>query len=441
MNWRAIFVLAMCAGQAAASIPAGELAMDIPPELREWYRNPDGSCVQCSLGMCGLDQNVPAAATLLWDTEYGPRERGGSYPERVARYCDRRGIRAFNVTGATTWEWMQWAAMTGRACAIGAGSAHFQTLAGYNPESQKWYVCNNNSPERIDEYSNDGFRRLHLASGPWIVALDGPPHPARPKYIQWWATSEQEQQRPKEGGWGQGAEVDRDAIMRLGSLVQPVGGGARADDIDAFMDLAGGPPPDDSDKFFISVITMKGCTPCAKLKADWAKDEWLRAFAKPDDPSKSWAHFNVYDKDDASQSFRWKEIDLGGFPTVLVQPPRSGKYGPAATVVFQQTGYSGDPHKLATSLSAALRRYVATLPKKDGAGQRDVKPPWKPTPKVDPPVVPAPPDPKPGPEIPVIPPEVKPGPAMPAKPDNVPPLVVIVICVVGIFYLLNKKAS
>ena len=170
----------------AVEPPDPRLAVDLPVEFRKWYRNPDGSCVQCSIGMCGVDQNVPAAATLLWDTEYGPRERGGSGPSRVARYCSERGIRAYNVTGSSTFEWMKWAARNGRGAAIGAGSAHFQTLVGYDPADGKWYVCNNNSPAKIDEYDEAGFRRLHLASGQWVVVLDYPPHPVRPQYVKWW---------------------------------------------------------------------------------------------------------------------------------------------------------------------------------------------------------------------------------------------------------------
>jgi len=161
-------------------------AMDVPSEIRQWFRNPDGSCVQCSIGMCGVDQNIPAAATLLWDTQYGKKERGGSYPSRVAKYCRARGIKAYNVTGKSTWEWMRWAVDTGRGGAIGAGSAHFQTLVGYDAESSEWLVCNNNSPKRIDRYSEKAFRRLHLASGQWVVILDAPPHPAIPEYSVWW---------------------------------------------------------------------------------------------------------------------------------------------------------------------------------------------------------------------------------------------------------------
>lgn len=171
---------------AAIECPDPKLALDLPAAVRQWYRNPDGSCVQCSIGMCGVDQNVPAAATLLWDTEYGPRERGGSGPSRVTSYAQRRGIRVWNITGSSTFEWMKWAARNGRGAAIGAGSMHFQTLVGYDPPSGTWFVCNNNSPKRIDEYTEAEFRRLHLASGQWVVVLDYAPHPARPRYVRWW---------------------------------------------------------------------------------------------------------------------------------------------------------------------------------------------------------------------------------------------------------------
>jgi len=166
-----------------------ELAVELPAEIRKWFLNPPdygGSCVQCSVGMCGVDQNVPAAATLLWDTEYGRAERGGSGPSRVAAYCERRGILAYNITGKSTFDWMRWATATGRGAAIGAGTNHFQTLMGYDASQGKWYVCNNNSPQRIDVYDEAAFRRLHLASGQWVVILDYPPHPARPRYVRWW---------------------------------------------------------------------------------------------------------------------------------------------------------------------------------------------------------------------------------------------------------------
>jgi len=184
----ALSVLALAAEPPDARdvVDVERQVVDVPPEIRHWFHNTDGSCVQCSIGMCGVDQNVPEAATLLWDTEYGRAERGGSYPSRVAKYCRERGIRVYNVTGKTTWDWMRWAMETGRGAAIGAGRAHFQTLVGYDADSGTWYVCNNNSPRKIDSYSEQDFRRLHLASGQWVVILDYPPHPARPVYRKWW---------------------------------------------------------------------------------------------------------------------------------------------------------------------------------------------------------------------------------------------------------------
>jgi hypothetical protein len=163
-------------------------ALDIPSDHRKWFLNftNPGSCVQCSIGMCGVDQNVPEASTLLWDTDYGKKEWHGSYPGRVENYAAKRGMRIYNVTGTTTWEWMKWSCETGRGCAIGAGGFHFQTLVGYNRATNEWRVCNNNSPEKITTYSDDAFRRLHLASGQWVVILDYPPHPAIPKYRTWW---------------------------------------------------------------------------------------------------------------------------------------------------------------------------------------------------------------------------------------------------------------
>lgn len=181
--------------QAQETFPATSFHMEVPKEYRGWFRNPDGSCVQCSISLCGLWNNVPAATTLLWDTEYGSKVRGGSYPGRVAEYAKRRGIPIYNVTGRDTWEWMDWACKTGRFAAIGAGGSHFQCLYGWDPPSDTYYVNNNNSTARIDTYSDAAFRRLHLASGQWCVILDVPPGPPVPVYAKWWAEASREASR------------------------------------------------------------------------------------------------------------------------------------------------------------------------------------------------------------------------------------------------------
>lgn len=170
-----------------ASACAGQV-MDLPADVRAIYRNPDGSCVQCSNGMVGWWHRDLNQASLLFDTPYGRAERGGSDPSRVAEYCNRRGIKAYNITGeALTFPAMRMACKTNRFCAIGAGGRHFQTLYGYVPGDPKpWKVCNNNSTSRIDEYTEAGFRQLHLASGPWIVVHDGPAPASPPRPTNWW---------------------------------------------------------------------------------------------------------------------------------------------------------------------------------------------------------------------------------------------------------------
>ena len=174
------------ASNAFAAEPAQMMALDL--SIRSKYANPDGSCVQCSLGMVGCHCNDLNAAYLLWDSEFGPAERGGSIPSRVESYCDRRGIKAWSVTGRTpddTWPWLIWAAKTGRFAAFGCGQAHFQTLYGYDPQTKEWFVCNNNSTNRIDKYSDSQLRQLHAACGPWVVILEKPSSPP-PEIVCWW---------------------------------------------------------------------------------------------------------------------------------------------------------------------------------------------------------------------------------------------------------------
>lgn len=180
-----LFGIVLCGNSAGF----GQDQMEFPVECRQWFRNPDGSCVQCSIGMVGVWENCPVATSLLFDTQYGPAIRGGSGPSRVDAYCEARQIPAYNVTGSNTWEWMRNACESGKMAAIGAGRVHFQTLVWFDPtpgESKPWRVCNNNSPSRIDSYSEAGFRQLHLSSGQWVVILKTPPPPMKPRFVKWW---------------------------------------------------------------------------------------------------------------------------------------------------------------------------------------------------------------------------------------------------------------
>ena len=163
-------------------------ALQVPDDIRALHRNVvshrgSGSCVQASGGMCGVKQNIEVVKLLLWDTpDYGPAVRGGSDPQRVAQYCRERGIRIYNITGKGSIEWMKYASRNGLWCAIGAGANHFQTLCYHDPTTNEWHVCNNNEPRVIRKYDDASFRRLHYASGPWVVIFDYPPDPPNPFY-------------------------------------------------------------------------------------------------------------------------------------------------------------------------------------------------------------------------------------------------------------------
>lgn len=197
-------------------------------------------------------------------------------------------------------------------------------------------------------------------------------------------------------------EVEKHEVIRRGNHVQYIDG-YRAEADDAFEHVMG-PPADDNHKWFITVITTKGCSPCARLKSDLASDPYLKALVNVADPKLSWSHFNSYLYEDKSQQFRWEKIKLAGFPTILVQPPLNKKYGDPATVVFQTTGYDGNGQKLATKITAAIKAYLgkrSAVVRYRPAGHRQqvpapdeetigVDPPWTPAPKVEPPVVPTP---------------------------------------------------
>lgn len=196
-------------------------------------------------------------------------------------------------------------------------------------------------------------------------------------------------------------EVDQAAVLRLGDFVQHVTNvGQRIED--PFVE-AMGPPPSDADKWFISILTTKGCIPCEQLKSDWQTSPWLMALANPRDAKQSWAHYNVYEAGDDSQKFRFEDIKIAGYPTILVQPPRSGRFGDPKIVVFQGT-YEGKPEELAREIISAIRQYVERHPAAPVTGRR---------PASEPPFVP------PAPEDPLAPP---PAPFLPETWPTIPPL-------------------
>ena len=184
-------------------------------------------------------------------------------------------------------------------------------------------------------------------------------------------------------------EVNRAEVQRLGDTVQHIDGKYQGNAVDAFIE-AMQPPESDADKWFISVISTQGCAACAELKQAWRENPWLLALADPEDPQASWAHYTEYDEADKSQAWRFENLQFDAFPTIVVQPPRSGRYGDAGTVVFQNT-YKGNPRELAGQIVASVKQYVGKIAPQvqivstapAAAYGQNCTPPWNPTPDTD----------------------------------------------------------
>ncbi len=195
-------------------------------------------------------------------------------------------------------------------------------------------------------------------------------------------------------------DVAQQEILRRGDFVERIDG-YRNDVTDVIADALR-PPADDSYKWFVSVITTRNCRYCEALKRDFSTSPHLRPYVDAEDHKQSWAHFNVFSINDETQKWRWEGIRLGGYPTLLIQPPRDGRYGEPKTVVLQKTGYDGDPQKLAGEIRNAIVRYVASYkrqPHREGIGQQGeptdqkeqrYEPPFSPPPRVEPSPFPAP---------------------------------------------------
>ncbi len=133
-------------------------------------------------------------------------------------------------------------------------------------------------------------------------------------------------------------EVDAAEAKRRGDMVVVAGEGPRAAEEDAIR-AANAPPPDDNHMWFITLFVKRGDAASERVRVDFQRTPELMAYVAAPEASKAWAHFNVYDVDDATQAHRVKQYALRGTPTIVIQPPRNGMWGDAAVVVDQVEGY------------------------------------------------------------------------------------------------------
>ncbi len=170
----------------------------------------------------------------------------------------------------------------------------------------------------------------------------------------------------------QSSEVDTAEVLRRGDRVTRSGVGPMGT-VEQLIGEATAPPPDDSHKWFITVIVDESKDSQAMLY-DLKHSPHLRAWANIDEPKESWSHVNVYEKSDEKQNYRWKSLVITAYPVMLIQPPAklrdeskkdSWIFGKPDSVVWQWDGYQGsNPHRAtlrADAINKAISVYVAKL--------------------------------------------------------------------------------
>lgn len=151
--------------------------------------------------------------------------------------------------------------------------------------------------------------------------------------------------------------IAQDEIARRGTMVEHVTGITDEDPArEAFL-AAVAPPPDDSHKWFLTLVVTRGCKYCEQMRADFERDERLRVWADVKDPKQSWSHWQVVQIEDPSQAWRWKSVKPTRFPTIILQPPINRSFGDPATVVYMHQGYL-PPDQLDAQMRAAIQAYT-----------------------------------------------------------------------------------
>jgi hypothetical protein len=143
-------------------------------------------------------------------------------------------------------------------------------------------------------------------------------------------------------------------------MVERIDGFQSADDPVPAMAAVMQPPPDDSHKWFFTMVTVKNCQWCDKLRSDFANDPKLRTWVDTSDYTKSWGHWEVVQFEDESQAWRWKDFKPSSFPCLIVQPPANGSWGDPHTIVYSRQGYL-PPAELDEAIRTAIQRYATKL--------------------------------------------------------------------------------
>jgi len=115
-------------------------------------------------------------------------------------------------------------------------------------------------------------------------------------------------------------------------------------------------PPNDGDKWYLTVFTSSGSAPCQQLKQDFSTSKHLSPWTKS-------SHVNFIDINRASQAMRRSAYSVsprGEFPVIILYPPRSSSKYPYY-MIFRQSGYDGDAKKLSHDMYHMGSLFIKTV--------------------------------------------------------------------------------
>ena len=163
-------------------------------------------------------------------------------------------------------------------------------------------------------------------------------------------------------------DAARREIERRGCLVQKIDGQIGDNTADVLAEALA-VPEDDSHKFTLTILygahrnaqldRLKEHLLSAKELEPWVRCK-DRGKGSYDVASTGESHLHCR-FDQHKNPFvpdQWSGIKVIDYPTLLLQPPRSGQWGQPDTAINQRTGYDGNPAKLAEWLKASIGKYV-----------------------------------------------------------------------------------
>ena len=147
--------------------------IDIPAEQRQ--RNPDGSCVHCSLVTTFNQQRLYDTADA-WFAKY----RGGESSGGLRRKLTAEGILFADTTSGDV-KFIDWAVRTRRGCLVNDKRGHVRTLMGIDqagtPGARAFVQDNNGSATKLYVYGREEWLSMWKSRGGWAAVPLGDPQP------------------------------------------------------------------------------------------------------------------------------------------------------------------------------------------------------------------------------------------------------------------------